>query len=129
MARPDAFRPGLAVSLNDQSVDLGDLGRREDALAACEEAVTIRRELAAARPDAFRPGLAMSLNNLAVDLADIGRREDALAAIEEAVTIRRELAARWPDAHQDELEQSLRVAAWLEHGEDLSDASPREPGQ
>ena len=24
-------------------------------------------------------------------------------------------------------EQSLRVAAWLEHGQDLSDASPREP--
>jgi hypothetical protein len=60
-------------------------------------------------------------------LADLGRREEALAAIQEAVTIRRELAARWPDAHRHELEESLRVAAWLEHGEDLSGASPQEP--
>ena len=69
----------------------------------------------------------MSLNNLSLRLADLGRREDALAAIEEAAGIRRELAARWPDAYRHELEQSLRVAAWLEHGDDLSDVSPQEP--
>ena len=92
------------MSLNNLSVRLADLGRREEALAAIQEAVTIRRELAAARPDAFRPDLATSLNNLSVRLADLGRREEALAAIQEAVTIRRELAARWPDAHQHELE-------------------------
>jgi hypothetical protein len=36
--------------LNNLSVDLADLGRREDALAAIQEAVTIRRELACAVP-------------------------------------------------------------------------------
>jgi len=125
-ARPDAII-GLAASLNNLSAQLRELGRREEALAAIQEAVTIRRELAAARPDAFRPGLAVSLTNLAIYLGDLGRREDALAAIQQAVTIRRELAARWPDAYHHELEQSLQVTAWLEHGEDLSDASPREP--
>ena len=60
---PDAASR-LAGSLNNLSVRLGDLGRREEALAAIQEAVTIRRELAAARPDAFRPDLAGSLNNL-----------------------------------------------------------------
>ena len=50
---------------------LGDLGRREDALAASQEAVTIRRELAAARPDAFRPDLALSLTNLSNRLAGL----------------------------------------------------------
>ena len=123
-ARPGTFRPGLARSLTSLSVMLAGLGRREDALAAIEEAVTIRRELAAARPDAFRPDLATSLNNLSVMLAGLGRREDALAAIEEAVTIRRELASKWPAAHHHELEESLRVVACLEHGENLSDASP-----
>lgn len=44
-------------------------------------------------------------------------------ASQETVTIRRELAARWPDAYQHELEQSLRVVAWLEQEEDLSNAS------
>ena len=46
------------MSLNNLSNRLGGLGRREEALAASQEAVTIRRELAAARPDAFRPDLA-----------------------------------------------------------------------
>ncbi len=115
----------LAGSLNNLSKVLAGLGRREEALAASGEAVGIYRELAAARPDAFRPDLAGSLNNLAIWLAGLGRPEEALAAIQEAVTIRRELAARWPDRYQHELEQSLRVIAWLEHSEDLSDASPR----
>jgi tetratricopeptide (TPR) repeat protein len=66
---------------------LAQLGRREDALAAIEQAVAIRRGLAAARPDAFRPDLALSLNNQSNRLAQLGRREDALAAIEEAVAL------------------------------------------
>ena len=117
------------MSLNTLSLLLADLDRPEDALAAIQEATGIYRELAAARPDPFRPGLAMSLNTLSIYLGELGRPEDALTAIQEAVTIRRELAARSPDAHRHEPEQSLRVAAWLEHGEGLSDASPWEPKQ
>lgn len=47
-ARPDAFLPDLARSLNNLGNMLSDLGRREDALAATDEAVSIRRALAAA---------------------------------------------------------------------------------
>ena len=68
------------------------------------------------------------MTNLSNRLGEMGRREDALAAGSKAIDIRRELAARWPDAHHHELEQSLRVAALLKHGEDLSDASPWWPG-
>ena len=46
------------MSLNNLSNRLADLGRREEALAAIQEAAGIYRELAAARPDAFRPDLA-----------------------------------------------------------------------
>ena len=99
---PDAANR-LARSLNNLSVRLADLGRREDALAAIQEAASICRELAAARPDAFRPDLAASLNNLSVRLADLGRREDALAAIQEAAAIYRELAAARPDAFRPDL--------------------------
>ena len=84
-----------------------DLGRREDALAAIEEAVDVYRELALALPDAFLPDLAMSLNNQSNRLSDLGRREDALAAIEEAVAIRRELARARPDAFLPDLAMSL----------------------
>ncbi|WP_037462702.1 tetratricopeptide repeat protein, partial [Skermanella stibiiresistens] len=64
-ARPDAFRPDLAGSLNNLASFLSALGRREEALERAGEAVAVYQELAAARPDAFRPDLALSLNNLA----------------------------------------------------------------
>jgi len=69
-------------------VNLGELGRREQALAASEEAVAIRRRLAEARPDAFLPDLATSLNNLSNRLGELGRQEQALAASEEAARLR-----------------------------------------
>jgi tetratricopeptide (TPR) repeat protein len=105
-ARPDAFLPDLAGSLNNQSNLLRDVGRREDALTAIEEAVKIRRALAAARPDALLPDLAASLNNQSILLRDVGRREDALTAIEEAVNIFGDLGARHPiyrEAHAQSL--------------------------
>ena len=46
------------MSLNNQSGRLAELGRREEALAAIEEAAGIYRQLAEARPDAFLPDLA-----------------------------------------------------------------------
>jgi hypothetical protein len=56
--------PDLAMWLNNLSVRLGDVGRREEGLAASEEATSVYRELARQRPDAFLPNLAASLNNL-----------------------------------------------------------------
>jgi tetratricopeptide (TPR) repeat protein len=69
----------LAGSLNNLGTGLSGLGRREEALAAAQEAVAIRRRLAAARPDAFLPDLAMSLNNLGAGLGNLGRRDEAVA--------------------------------------------------
>ena len=66
---------------------LSELGRREEALAAAQEAVDIRRALAAARPEAFTPDLAGSLNNLAGALSELGQREEALAAAQEAAEL------------------------------------------
>jgi Tetratricopeptide repeat len=47
-----------SVSLSNR---LGDLGRREEALAVIEEAVAIYRQLAGARPAAFLADLTTSL--------------------------------------------------------------------
>ena len=48
--RPDAFLPDLAMSLNNLGIRLSNLGRREDALKASQEAVDIYRALAKDRP-------------------------------------------------------------------------------
>ncbi|MDQ6777052.1 MAG: tetratricopeptide repeat protein [Actinomycetota bacterium] len=116
-ARPGAFRQAsalveLATALSNQSGSLSGLGRREDALKAIEEAIEIRRELAAAQPDAalqarLRADLATALNNQAGWLSDLRRRDEALTAIEEAVEIRRELAETEPDAFLADLATAL----------------------
>ena len=97
----------LAGSLNNLSNHLSDLGRREEALAAIQEAADTYRELATAHPDAFRPGLATALTVLSNRLGDLGRREEALAAAREAVTIHWELATAHPDAFRPGLAGSL----------------------
>ncbi|MBY0275544.1 tetratricopeptide repeat protein, partial [Candidatus Binatia bacterium] len=93
--------------LANVAVAYSQAGRREDAVAAAQEALDLHRRLAKARPDAFEPDLATSLNNLGAMLSDLGRREDALAAAQEALTIRRRLANARPDAFEPELAASL----------------------
>ena len=80
-------------------------------------------ELDAAALGAFRRDLARSLNNLHTGWPTRAGGTRRWPRPKKPVIIRQELAARWPDAHRDKLERSLR----LEHGEDASDASPREP--
>src|SRR5205807_2414235 len=75
----------------------------EAALAAIEQAVEIRRELAASRPDAFRPVLATSLNNLSGRLSNLGRREDAMAAAKEALEILTPYFIAQPDAFRERM--------------------------
>ncbi|MCX6633607.1 MAG: SIR2 family protein, partial [Acidobacteria bacterium] len=100
-------RSERARILNNLGARLSDLGRREEALQATEEAVRLYRQIAAERPDAFLPDLASSLNNLGPVLSVLGRREEALQATEEAVSIRRQLAAERPDAFLPDLATSL----------------------
>ncbi|AWB07516.1 hypothetical protein A6A40_21065 (plasmid) [Azospirillum humicireducens] len=101
----------LAAGLNNLANRLGELGRREDALAAATEAADLYRQLAKQRPDAFTPNLAMSLNNLAAFLSELGRREDALAAATEAADLFRQLAKQRPDAFTPNLAASLNNLA------------------
>ncbi|CAO5184851.1 putative Anaphase-promoting complex subunit 5 domain-containing protein [Frankia sp. AiPs1] len=102
-----AHLPQLASSLNNLGRRLADLDRREDALAAVDEATGIYRRLAAAQPDRHLAGLAASLNNLARRLGDQGRYEQALATVEEATALYRRLAADGSDAHLAQLAASL----------------------
>jgi Tetratricopeptide repeat len=59
-ADPATHQPDLAGSLNNLSVRLADAGRRDEALAAIEEAVAVRRRLAGANAAAYEPGVAPS---------------------------------------------------------------------
>ena len=121
-ARPDVFKPDLALSLITLAAMLSELGRSEAARQAAQDAVDLTRELAAARPDVFKPDLAMSLNNLANTLSELGRHEPALQAAQEAVDLRREFAATRPDVFTPDLAMSLNNLA-----NTLSKLGHREP--
>jgi tetratricopeptide (TPR) repeat protein len=103
----DRLLDRAASGFGTLGIRLSNLGRREQALAASQEAVDIYRALAKDRPDAFLPDLASSLNNLGIRLSNLGRREQALAASQEAVDIRRALAKDRPDAFLPDLASSL----------------------
>jgi hypothetical protein len=60
----EATLPDLAMGLNNLSVRLGDVGRREEGLAAITEAVDIHRKLAEVRPAVHQQDLERSLEVL-----------------------------------------------------------------
>ncbi|WP_436533155.1 tetratricopeptide repeat protein [Actinoplanes sp. HUAS TT8] len=86
---------------------LARAGRREQALAAAEKALAIRRRLAEENPDTHRPDLAVSLNDLGLRLSESGRREQAIAPVQEAAVVFRRLAAADPDTYLPHLGASM----------------------
>lgn len=86
---------------------LSDAGREQDALAVAEEAVAVRRELAAVDMPAHEAELASALNNLGNRLSAAGRLGEGIAAGLQAVEIRRRLARARPRAHAADLATSL----------------------
>lgn len=81
----DAAAADLAFSLHHSAQILGDLGRRDEALAAATEAVGIRRRLADPGVQASAIPLALSLRLRSELLSALGEMQDALSAAQEAV--------------------------------------------
>ncbi len=112
--------PVLAVGLNNLAHRFSALGRREEALAAAEEAVTLRRALAAARPDAFTPALATSLSVLGDQHAGLAHWQAALDAYAEAAQRLTPYMARLPQAFGGLYVQNMRdlIRAMIAAGRD-----------
>jgi tetratricopeptide (TPR) repeat protein len=96
------------MSLNNLGAMLREVGRREEALKAAQEAVEVYRALAQRQPDAFQPYLAGSLNNLGAMLSELGRREEALAAFEEAFNMNWPFFKRLPSAFMQNTEFMIK---------------------
>jgi tetratricopeptide (TPR) repeat protein len=92
---------------NNLALRLKDLRWREEALAAAEVSVGLRRALAEMLPEAAVPDLAQSINTLANRLHDLGQHEKARAASEDAVRIYRALVEAGLDGFTPDLALSL----------------------
>lgn len=82
---PTRFLPELAASLNNQSSHLAEAGRPTEGLAPINEAVTIRRTLAAADPTRFLPDLLQSVTNLCRRFSELDRPTDSVTAFDAVV--------------------------------------------
>ena len=114
MLPADTDRAEIARRRDLLGVLLSQAGRPHQALPPAQEAVEIRRELAAARPDRYRPDLAASLSNLGIWFSELGRPAEALPPAQEAVAAYRELAAASPDRYRPDLATSLaNLGIWF----------------
>jgi tetratricopeptide (TPR) repeat protein len=77
------------------------LGRREEALAASQEAADIYQHLAQTRPDALLPGLATSLGVMSSVLAALDRHAEASQAATQALEILAPFVERYPKTYRD----------------------------
>ncbi|OKH14581.1 tetratricopeptide repeat protein [[Limnothrix rosea] IAM M-220] len=83
------------------------------ALPLYEEALEIRRQLAATNPQSFLPDVAMTLNNLAILHKALNEYETALGEYEEALEIYRQLAATNPQSFLPDVAMTLNNLAVL----------------
>ncbi len=117
----------LAGLAQNRSHWLANLGWREEALSAAEEAVPRWRRLAADDPEHHRPALARALDGLGQRLVALGRFEAAFEAFAEAVDLARRLVADDPVEHRPSLARSVAnlslVLRSLERREEALDAA------
>ena len=87
----EANRALLATTLNHRSTQAQILGDLAEAVSCAEEAVNVRRELAAGAPGRFELQLASSLNNLGGAQYESGDTLAAAASVTEACDVLRRL--------------------------------------
>ena len=112
-AHPE-YTPAFAGALSNLAGHFGGFGWWEEALAAAQESLDLRRALAAAHPDAFTPDLASTLNNMITCLSELDRRKEALVIAQEAVALRRALAKTRPQAFTPALAMTLGALGRLQ---------------
>ena len=84
----------IAVSADMLAKAFVGVGRREEALASCQESVNLLRELVAAKPNQLEPNLALALGDLSNMIADVsGPSDEALSAAEESLALYQDLAS------------------------------------
>ena len=113
---PEAYKPDVAMTLNNLGVLFSDTNKLKQAQDYYEEALEIRRELAKQNPEAYKPDVAMTLNNLGILHKNTNDLKQAQAYYEEALEIYRDLAKQNPEAYKPNVAMTLNnlVILYLE---------------
>ena len=112
----EAYKPDVAMTLNNLGILFSDTNKLKQAQDYYEEALEIRRELAEQNPEAYKPDVAATLNNLGSLLYATNDLKQTQDYYEEALEIRRELAKKNPKAYNSYVAMTLNnlVILYLE---------------
>ena len=111
---PEAYRPNVAMTLNNLAILDSRQGRMEEARQGFAEALGIFRELTQKNQEVYWPLVATTLNNLADADLNQGRLEEARKEFVEALQIRRQLAQKNPDTYAPFVAKTLNNLAILD---------------
>ena len=103
----EAYKPHMALTLNNLGSLLRVANDFKQAQSHFEEALEIYRKLTKLNPEAYNPYVAMSLNNLGCLLRVTNDFKQAQAHFEEALEIRRELAKQNPEVYKPHMATTL----------------------
>jgi len=96
----EAYKPDVAMTLNNLGILFSDTNKLKQAQDYYEEALEIRRELAKQNPEAYNSYVAMTLNNLVILYLELKKKGDAEKAYQGAHDIYQKLAGRHPGAYE-----------------------------
>ena len=113
---PEAYKPDVAMTLNNLGTLFKNTNKLKQAQDYYEEALEIYRDLAKQNPEAYKPYVAITLNNLGALLYATNDLKQAQDYYEEALEIRRELAEQNPEAYKPDVAMTLNnlVIPYLE---------------
>ena len=113
---PEAYKPDVAMTLNNLGTLFKNTNKLKQAQDYYEEALEIRRELAEQNPEAYKPDVAMTLNNLGILHKNTNDLKQAQDYYEEALEIYRDLAKQNPEAYKPDVAMTLNnlVIPYLE---------------
>ena len=107
IARPEVYRPDVAMTLNNLGTVQRVRNDPEAALASFGEGLRIYSELPLALQEAYRPNVATTLNNLGTAQRDLSDLEAARESFEKSLQIHRKLAKARPDLYRPDVAISL----------------------
>ena len=103
----EAYKPNVAMTLNNLENLLNATNELKQAQAHYEEALEIHRELAKQNPEAYKPGVARTLNNLGTLLKTTNKLKQAQDYYEEALKLYQDLAKQNSEVYKPDVAMTL----------------------
>jgi tetratricopeptide (TPR) repeat protein len=106
-ANPDAYRPDVAMTLNNRAVLYRNTQRLQEAQRDYGEALTVYRSLAEANPDLYLPFVATMLNNLGNFYLATEQVAEAQTHVSDAERVLEPLWLANPELHGNQMAKTL----------------------